>query len=149
MMCPDETRLIKFMADELPPAERELIVQHLPRCSDCRGRLAEMQAVYTGLGDWEVVPPPRDLSAAILARAATGTRWWGWQRMAAAVLLAVGAGVAAGVLTPVSAPVRQVHAEPPVQALGEAWGLDALGAPAVGVAGMLASSDDTELEDAL
>ena len=125
-MCPNEQTLIRLLADELPPEPRQSCLEHLDHCRHCRTRYAQLQATWDMLGQWQVDPPARDLTAAILASAyrSTGKRRWAWA--AAALLIAAGAGLFAGLFTtpPSHRPTAQQSILPDEAV--HAAGLDAL-----------------------
>jgi anti-sigma factor RsiW len=126
-MCPDEAKLLRLLAGEVPDAEREKVLTHLAGCEACREHYRSLQATWDQLGQWEASIPSHDLTRAILAaasRESVRSRWYARSEIAAAVLVAAGIGWAAGRLpTHPSRPMPSVSTEEMAQQVG----LDALG----------------------
>jgi hypothetical protein len=101
-MCPKEATLIRLMNGELPDVKAQDATEHVRACAACGARYARLRATCEALGKWEVAPPTSDLCGKILRAAATeaapvaapSDRSF-WMRVAAAVVLTAGAGVAA------------------------------------------------------
>jgi anti-sigma factor RsiW len=144
-MCPTESELIRLLRAELPPARTQQIQSHLSQCESCRATIAELQQIWDALGLCQPTrSPARPDDDMFVARVVHAARLEqlkllrrpaiAWQRakVAAAILLAAGAGVLAGSIVPVSSPSlhpsRVAVATPPsTQQLAESFGFDALG----------------------
>lgn len=130
--CPDENLLIRWMAGELAPAERDALDRHAAGCDTCRARLAALQRVWDATGELTFAPPARDLTEAVLAAARSAARSRGLSagvfafRLAAAVALAVGLGIVAGRLAPPSSPALPSSAAVSEDELFDRTGLDYL-----------------------
>jgi anti-sigma factor RsiW len=100
--CPDEPRLIRWMAGELPPAAAGELDAHLGNCESCREHCRQLKSMWELLGELRDEAPTRDLTAQILsaARRDEAPRWAFLGRQAAAIALAAGLGALAGWLTP-------------------------------------------------
>jgi len=62
MKCEQYEELFSgWMNDELSPAEREKLEQHINSCDGCRDELAAMQKVWAVMGEMEVPEPSADL----------------------------------------------------------------------------------------
>ena len=100
-----ETDLIRLRGGELSPDERVEADRHLADCQECTRLLADLAAAWATLGEWQVSTEGRDVGPAVFAavdreRVAPPRRLvihpWRVGRAAAAILLAVGLGHAAG-----------------------------------------------------
>lgn len=144
-MCPSDGDILRAVSGELAGPERAALLDHLNRCAECARRFADAQRVWEETGRWQAIAPPADLTQRILARAATegrapSARW----RVAAAVLIAAGVGVAAGQLVPVPPePVTATQSEE-VDPLG----LDSLGGDATGFAAVVENLATAGAEEA-
>lgn len=126
--CPDDPILIRWMAGELPAAAAADLEAHVGTCDSCRDRYRQLRATWDLLGQLHVKPPVRDLTEQIMSAAerAKKPRWLLIGRLAAAIALAAGLGVAAGLLTPVRhAPDTPAVAVSPEELLART-GLDVL-----------------------
>jgi len=87
-------KLIDFVYDELPPAERPAVQRHLAVCGACRAEWEALQFARSALAEgWADEPPSSfDLPATPPARAYRGFRWLPAAAAAAAAVL-VGVGV--------------------------------------------------------
>ena len=125
-MCPDEAKLLKLLAGELPDVKRDLVLAHLAECNACRELHQSLQATWDRLGQWDPKTPTRDLTGAILAAASREwihSRWYVRSGIAAAILVAAGIGWTMGRLpTHPSRPMQSVSTEEMAQKVG----LDAL-----------------------
>lgn len=63
-------RLSEYLDDELPPAERAALEEHLASCAHCAAVLADLRRVVQRLASLEDRPPTRDLWPGIEARIA-------------------------------------------------------------------------------
>lgn len=127
----DETTLIKLVAGELPDDRRREVEAHLASCEDCRTLLDRHRAVYDILGEWRVDSATPDQWPAIERRL---EEWrpvilrpiWAKvgriSRIAAAILVGVGAGYAGGRFA-----TRDVTATPPFETISDEDALDAVG----------------------
>lgn len=100
--CPDEPRLIRWMAGELSPADAREVEAHAGTCDSCREHCRQLRSVWELMGGLRVEAPKRDLTSEILsaARRDGSPRWTLIGRHAAAVALAAGLGILAGWLSP-------------------------------------------------
>lgn len=126
--CPDESLLIRWVAGELPAPQRDALDRHAAQCDACRSRRTELQHVWDAAGELEFLPPPRDLTDAVLAaarqsigRTRTPASVYAL-RLAAAVALAAGLGTVAGRLLPPAA-----HESPATAVVSEDELLDRTG----------------------
>jgi len=103
-----EADLLALASGELSDARHREIELHVSSCAACRRAQAEMASVHGLLGEWDVDVGDRDAWQAIDRRLGAPApvrvprRWHGVARMsriAAAVMLGVGMGHAAGRLT--------------------------------------------------
>jgi anti-sigma factor RsiW len=139
-MCPTETELIRLVGGELSAARADELRQHLAHCRRCAAALAAIQSTWDVLGQWQVEPPQGNLTAAVL-RAASRPRPMPWLRIAAAILMAAGAGLLAGRTAPLSAASPQTVSD---AQLVEQLGLDALADPAVSLTQLILETDERE-----
>lgn len=132
MIHASKTDLIRLLAGELSDGQREALEAHLATCPDCRSVHASYRQVHGALGDWPDEPVP-DLVARVEATLAARRRaalLAGWRRLrrpariAAAALLGVGGGYAAGRLSAGAAGERG----PAWPAAGEDEAMAAVGA---------------------
>jgi len=141
-MCPGDGELVRLLAGETTAQQRRALAEHLEQCPGCRDRYARLEQTWRLLGEW-TPPAGRDLAVSIVAaaRRRDAVRWW--TAMAAAVVLAAGAGVVAGLITaqPVSSD-RPISTAEVVQAIG----LDHLAAEGTVLHETLAFNGDGELE---
>ena len=129
-MCPNEAKLLRLIAGELPDAERDLVLAHLAQCNACRELHRSLQVTWEQLGQWEPTIPSRDLTGAILAaasRESIHSRWYARSGIAAAILVAAGIGWTMGRLP--SQPSRPMQSSVAITAeeMAQKVGLDALG----------------------
>jgi len=132
-MCPDEATLLRLLAGELPESEQARVQAHLTECDACRQFYDSLQASWDQLGQWEVAPPPRDLSGAVLAAAtheSIRSRWYARSAIAAAILVAAGVGWTVGRL-----PSRPTETATPIstEEMAQKVGLDALSGDVAGL----------------
>lgn len=127
-MCITQPQLLRLLSGELPDHERLAIETHLADCAPCHQQFEEMRRTWEALDQWPLPGVP-DLTARIMAAAAQPSPRSALPllRIAAAILLACGVGIVAGLSVPSSQEsptlAQQVSTEEVVQALG----LDALG----------------------
>jgi ferric-dicitrate binding protein FerR (iron transport regulator) len=145
-MCPSDGDLLRLLGKELDESQTATLQAHVRNCDHCQRRFMEYQLVWETLGLIDAPPPKRDFAAAIIA--ASSRRNWSSSvaRFAAAVLLAVGAGVALGMATPVKTPRATVQASDPDSAIN-VLGLDVLAADATGLDALLTSPQDLKEEE--
>jgi hypothetical protein len=130
MICPHQDKLIPLVAQQLTAQERDDVLAHAASCPVCSEDLAELRSTWDALGEWDIDAPMRDLTPAVLAAARSRGRSAQFGRLAAAVLLAAGAGVAAALLVPprvvqvATRPIQQV--QPSTDDLIQAMSLDSL-----------------------
>ncbi len=102
MECHDVRSLLTFIqrgCEHLDAIEREALQAHLDKCPDCADLTQAERRLDETLGQiMRDVPVPADLHTSVLRRLAAERRPTGWRRSAvaataAAVLLAIGAGV--------------------------------------------------------
>lgn len=102
-MCPSDIELIQNIAGQLPEAQARALAEHLRHCSTCDARHRELESTYALLGAWQPQAPPMP-EASHIVHAVMRRNWaLGAGRIAAAIVLAAGAGVAAGLLWPINA----------------------------------------------
>ena len=115
--------LIELASGSLPPERRAAVEAHLAGCAPCRDRCEDAAHTWRLLGEWRAPERQRDLAPAVVeaarreqaaARAASG--WRRARRMAAAVLLSIGIGHAAGRLAARPAPPAADRAPAAVEA---------------------------------
>lgn len=149
-MCPRENQIIRFVAGELPEAEAAVLRSHIAGCNACQQMLAQQQILWTTLADAAATPEAGDLTARILAAAASRRSNATPARIAAAVLVAIGAGVVIGSAMPVHAPPASALAVNPAAA-SDALGLDAFTTDQTGLAAAISAavSASTTAEEAL
>ena len=123
-MCPRENEIIRLVAGELPEAEAILLRSHIGNCDACQETLTQQQILWTTLADAAATPEAGDLTARILAAAASRRSHASLARIAAALLVAIGAGVVVGTVMPVHAPFAPALAAN-AGAASAALGLDA------------------------
>ena len=70
MHDPWTDRLSEYLDDELSPAERAALEEHLRACAECAAVLADLERVVNRLASLEVRPPERNLWPGIAARIA-------------------------------------------------------------------------------
>ena len=134
-MCPSETDIIKLTAGELTEEQAQPVRLHISTCQTCQRLLADHEAVWNALAATAAAPPERDLTTLILQAASRpAAAWPSRMRIAAAVLLFIGAGVAVGTAIPVSPPSAvSVATEPDADAAALALGLDAIAVDQTGL----------------
>jgi predicted anti-sigma-YlaC factor YlaD len=142
-MCPGESAYLRLIAGELDEPAARRLREHLAGCAACRELLAQDQDVWNALGDSDATPqatlPDRDLTHVILEAAAaaqSGART-SRLRLAAAILVAIGAGVAIGTAMPVHHPDRLAAQPPDSDAIVNVLGLDALADDPMGLTAIL------------
>jgi len=129
-----ENETIRFAADELPAGARQALEAHVNDCAACRAAIEAQRALCDGLGEWTVDAGARDLWPGLAQRldhpgahaAPTGYRFG---RIAAAVLLGLGAGYGTGRL---ASPLPMTAAQRPPMTADAALsqlGLGALAEP--------------------
>ncbi|MGN6368659.1 MAG: hypothetical protein ACTHN5_10390 [Phycisphaerae bacterium] len=94
-----EADILEF--DRLDGDRQATLGSHLSACARCREALAAHRDLLAVLGEWQIPNPPEQ-SAVIRARVAAvsranGSGWRGWLRVAAAIVIAAGAGYAGGI----------------------------------------------------
>lgn len=149
--CVSENKLIRLTAGELPAVEREHVLNHLQSCPQCRELWNGLRATWEILGQIADTPPEKDLTGAVLARAAVmrsrHTRWMAVAHVAAVVILAAGLGIAAGRLGSAGSEnavtARPVSDEQVIEALG----LDAMDAGTRLLAGIFEPDDIGPVSD--
>lgn len=110
MRCPSELIWIRYVRGESAAKEAALLDEHVTACTACAQFVAAQRALWDALDDPAEETPGADLEARVASaiRAEQPSRgpsvlgahrWLAPMRTAAAVLLAAGLGVAAGVLT--------------------------------------------------
>jgi hypothetical protein len=90
-MC-DEELLVGYLYDEVGPAERRIMEEHLLACQECRAEVKALRNTRTMLTSWAPPAPALDLQVVRGAgRAARTARYWsvspGWGLAAAALLV--------------------------------------------------------------
>lgn len=145
MACPLTNQIIGLASGELPSAEAEQLRAHLADCSACAAEYAALQRTWDTLDAWAVDPGRHDLTGAVLARAADVEQLPQEERVrllrmpaplraAASILVAVGLGLAAGRLIPVSESTQPVQIpESSTQDVVEYLGLNQLASTATGL----------------
>lgn len=107
-----ETQLLAYLDGELSPTEVKAVEAHLSRCQSCTARLAELEALRTGLAEvipatYQAVRMPAAVEArirrALVAERARQARGGAWQRLRENLLL--GLRALAGPLSQAAAPV--------------------------------------------
>jgi len=110
-----DLELIELVAGRLPADRQEAVEAHLAACDECSRRRDAVRQTWDALGDWQI-PAGRDLAPAVQAAAAreaaaSSRRLPLLLRLAASILIAVGAGHVAGRLAaPALHPVRPATA---------------------------------------
>ena len=144
--------LIQFAAGELAEPRRAEIAEHLDQCPECRANLENQNTLWNMLGEWSPDMPSRDLLTGV-DRALESTkmsrtlplRLWRLTRLAAAIVIGVGAGYFAS-----SARLIGPLAEPETAAAIEDDAVEALGlnlmsqTPAELYAGLLDLEQDSD-----
>lgn len=153
-MCLHDSQLIRLVAGELSAEERAECLAHMETCAHCRQRLEAQQQAWEMLGQWGVDLPPGEFTVDVhrplgrIEPVQTSSNRHHW-RMAAAVMLAVGAGVVAGLTVP-SAPTSIAAAEVPHDQVFEQLGLDELAQSSGPLEALLAPMEESpEHEEAL
>ena len=104
-------RLLPYLAETLPDAEREAVATHLEACATCHDAYETLRAEYETLGMLPDVEPPRGLAARTASDAIHVTKQrerperrfrWGEWLAAAAVLIVLGI-----IILPMFAPARE------------------------------------------
>lgn len=132
--CPSERTLAAHVDGQLDAPRAEAVESHLDECATCARVVRRVEGLSNLLRTWETgtrVEPPSRLSAAVLRTVAPEAQALRRESMrastrafalAAAVVVAIGAGVAAALMTVAGAPregvVRTLAAEPVVSAPG-------------------------------
>lgn len=99
-----KTQMIRLMAGELADVERAAVERHLAGCGACRAAYESQATIWSVLGEWTLPDTPRNLFPGIERKLASRAvaprpRWTTLRsvgRVAAAVLIGVGVGYAAG-----------------------------------------------------
>jgi anti-sigma factor RsiW len=127
-MCPNESELVRLVGGEVPADRRERLVGHLQSCPSCRRTFDEIQATWELLGELQVQPTGADFTSRVLAAAARRPAPLPWLRIAAAIVVAAGAGWIAGRAMPLPGPAPLAAATSQVsdEQLAVSLGLDAL-----------------------
>ncbi len=109
--CPPQARdlLSAYLDEEVTPAERRLVEQHLNECPDCRHQLERFESLVTLLSQTPVEPAPPNFVRGVARRieepgGSRRLRWRPWMSAAASVA-ALFIGVAIG--------LKLFHSEPP------------------------------------
>jgi len=139
MSCPRNHLIVRLVGGELADAEERGVRQHLAACPTCAQAFEELRATWDGLGEWNVDSAHIDLTGRVLARVTEQENpdhrslliavfRGGHLRVAASIALAVGLGVATGVLAPKVQTFQgsQSSSIPTAVELAEALGLDEL-----------------------
>ena len=126
--CLSESQLLQLICGELAGSSRLEAQAHLDDCQSCRSRLTDCRRIWDELGRWEAPQPPGSLASRIMTAALcpAAIERSSWRRFAAALVLAAGVGIAAGLITPPSA-TPAVAGEVQIQDVVRSLGLDALG----------------------
>lgn len=153
-MCLHDTQLIRLVAGELSSGERATCIAHIETCAHCRQRLEAQQQAWEMLGQWGVDLPPGGFTVDVnrplgrIEPVLAGFPRHSW-RMAAAVMLAAGAGVVAGLVVP-STSTSIAAAEVPHDQVVEQLGLDELAESSGALEALLAPVEASpEHEEAL
>ena len=152
-MCLRDAQLIRLVAGELSSEERAECLDHLETCARCRQRLEAQQQAWEMLGQWGVDLPSGqfivDVDRPIGRVEPVGTGFHRHWRMAAAVMVAVGAGVVAGLVVPARS-TSVAAAEVPHEHVIEQLGLDELAQSSGALEALLAPVEESpEHEEAL
>jgi hypothetical protein len=98
MRCDEKERLVGYLYDDGPEAERAAVEAHVARCTACAAELAELRAVRASLADWQAPEAALGFRVTRDPADAPARRFWplpAWAQAAAALLvLAAGAGLA-------------------------------------------------------
>ena len=164
MDCRNIRLIPRLLSGELPPDRDEELREHLRSCPECQTAFAEVRDGWDALGDWHIDVPQIDLADRVLDEIDRSTsehgpsQWWSpirssGFRVAASVVLAVGAGVLAGRLVPVApgGPGEvPTQSQPATDAEAAAWlGLsDLTTGSATGLGVELERSDDSQGDEA-
>lgn len=131
-----EQDVIKLVAGGMAPGRRQELEAHLAGCPACRELFAAQQAVYRVLGDWEVEATGRDVTSAIERGLAErrvlgriGIAYVRYGRVAAAVVVGLGVGYAAGLLAAPGNRQRAQSSEIDAQTALANLGFDVLASP--------------------
>jgi anti-sigma factor RsiW len=153
-MCLRDAQLIRFVAGELSSEERAECLRHLETCARCRQRREAQQQAWEMLGQWGVDLPSGEFTVDVdrpigrIEPVLAGSHRHSW-RMAAAVVLAVGAGVVAGLVVP-AGPTSVAAGEVPHEHVIEQLGLDELAQSSGALETLLAPVEESpEHEEAL
>ena len=92
---PDDDRFLRYVLDELDPAEREAVRLHLGECTSCRQQAGQLTQLLTAFRDRVPSPAPVPVLVQLLERqAALGSR----HGLHARPLRALAAGIVIAVL---------------------------------------------------
>ncbi len=106
-----DSEVIRLVACELSPTEDGAARAHVESCRECAARVREQESLWALLGAWEAARAVPDVTAEVLARldgesaerlqrrtyfVGRRARWVQVGRIAAALLIAAGAGHAVG-----------------------------------------------------
>ena len=138
-MCPGDSEIIRLLAGEMGDPQAQRVRTHIDACAVCSKRLLEFESVSKLLGEADLLPPQRDLTEAILRAASRPTISTSPMRIAAAVLLAIGAGVTVGAALPIERPLATAQVADPDAAL-DALGIDVLAADYTGLTSIFTPS---------
>jgi predicted anti-sigma-YlaC factor YlaD len=150
-----QTDLIRFMASEPEDPHRGEVQRHLAECPACRALFGQYAALWRTLGEWAPDLPQLDLQPGIErklreAQPATHPFWFRVRRVtrvAAAILVGVGAGYGAAHSWPLSRSSETTTAAAEEEAAADALGIQYL--EDASPAGLYATlSDQTAAPDA-
>ena len=123
-----EIELLEYAAGNLAASDADRVARHIAECADCASRHEQARSTWEILGNWPVDPSAHgiadhlvNMAAADSVRPARTTailsfrpRLLGLLRIAAAILVAIGAGHIVGRLTlPANQPTAIISTEKP------------------------------------
>lgn len=157
MLHLSDDEIVRLVANELSATEAEAAHTHIGSCETCAARAREQERLWVLLGEWEVAPPVSGAVDNVLARLdqeaklpfVAGPRRTDWLRvgrLAASVLIAVGAGYGIGRWR-----VRQTEGPQPVDSTAaiaevvDSFGLNVFASAPIGLADAVdGSASDAE-----